>query len=172
MSTKRLTLLLILLLVIVWTLGVVYFWYRVDTEHNNYIQRQVTDLNVAWTAVQHLQQKGKDAYFQTYVQQADILDLLQQAQDPEQRQLARLKLYRQLYPVYQQMSRQGVHQLQFVLPDNISLLRMHNISRFGDDLSSLRVSFRLANETLQPVFGFELGRVLPGVRAVYPIVHI
>jgi diguanylate cyclase (GGDEF)-like protein/PAS domain S-box-containing protein len=169
MSTKRLTVLLLTLLISVWALGVVYFMHRVDTEHQNYTERQITDLNIAWTAVQHLQQKGKDAYFQTYIMKPDIIELLRQAQNPEQRQLARLQLYRKLYQVYQQVSLQGVHQFQFVLPNNHSLLRMHSVHRFGDDLSDLRVSFRLANQTLKPTFGFELGRVLPGFRSVYPI---
>ncbi|MGE4501705.1 MAG: EAL domain-containing protein [Thiomicrospira sp.] len=170
MSTRRLSLLLLALLVGSWLTGVLYFKHRMDVEKTNFAQRQVTDLNIAWTAVQHLQQKGKDAYFLSYIQRDEVLDLLRQAQDPAQRQLARLKLYRLLYPIYTRLEQQGVHQFQFVLPDNESLLRMHSPHQFGDNLSQLRSAFRQANETLKPVFGFELGRVLPGFRSIYPIV--
>jgi len=171
MSTQRLSIFILLLLLSVWLTGVLYFKHRVDVEKNNYTQRQITDLNIAWTAVQHLQQKGKDAYFQTYIMRNEILPILLRAQDEDQRQLARLELYRKLYPVYQEIVPQGVHQFQFTLPNNVSLLRVHSVHQFGDDLTSLRTSFRLANETLKPVFGFELGRVLPGFRSIYPIVY-
>lgn len=171
MSTKRLSILIMVLLLGSWLTGVLYFKHRMDVEKENFSQRQVTDLNIAWTAVQHLQQKGKDAYFLSYIMNDEVLSLLMQAQDPAQRQLARLKLYRQLYPIYSRLEQQGVHQFQFVLPNNESLLRLHSPHQFGDDLSSLRNSFRMANKTLTPVFGFELGRVLPGFRSIYPIVH-
>lgn len=170
MSTRRLSVLLILLLVTVWLSGVWYFKHRMDVEQKNYADAQITDLSIAWSAVQHLQQKGKDAYFLAYVMQPQVIELIRAAQDPDKRQLARLELYRKMYPLYDQMIDQGVYQFQFVFPDNTSLLRVHNPHQFGDDLSELRHSFRLANETHQPVFGFELGRFLPGFRSVYPII--
>lgn len=171
MSTKRLAILVGLLLLTVWGVGVSYFQYRVNIEHDNYTQRQITDLHIAWNAVQQLQRRGQTAYFQTYIMRPDILALLEQAQDPEQRDQARFDLYEKLLPVYQDISQMGVHQFQFTLPNNVSLLRVHSPEKYGDDLTSLRTSFRIANETLEPTYGFELGRVLPGFRSIYPIVH-
>lgn len=171
MSTKRLAILIGLLLITVWSLGAYYFKYRVDVEQYNYTQRQIADLNVTWTAVQQLQQRGKDAYFETYIMQPEILELLKQAQIPSKRDKARSVLFDQLKPVYDQLSQQGIHQFQFTLPNNVSLLRMHSPLEYGDNLTSLRESFRLSNTHLKPTSGFELGRVLPGFRSIYPIIH-
>ncbi|MBE0494233.1 MAG: EAL domain-containing protein [Thiomicrospira sp.] len=171
MSTKRLAVLIGLLLITVWSLAAYYFTYRVNVEQYSYTQRQIADLNVTWTAVQQIHQRGKDAYFQTYIMQPAILDLLKQAQIPSKRDHARSELFEQLKPVYDHLSQQGVYQFQFTLPNNVSLLRLHAPLEFGDDLTSLRESFRLANTRLEPTSGFELGRVLPGLRSVYPIIY-
>jgi len=170
MSTKRLAIFISLLLIAVWSLGASYFKYRVDIELINYSERQIADLNVAWQAVQKLQQRGKEAYFQTYINQPETLEILRQAQNPDYRDIARDTLYERMIHPYDYIKSQGVHQFQFVLPNNESLLRVHYPERYGDNLEQLRVSFRLANETLKPIHGFELGRVLPGFRSIYPVI--
>ncbi|MBE0494553.1 MAG: EAL domain-containing protein, partial [Thiomicrospira sp.] len=124
-----------------------------------------------WQATLNAQQKAKQAYFDSYVMQPKVLSILIEAQNPQRQSMARDQLYEGFQLAYQQMRRQGIYQFQFSLPDNTSLLRLHNPSRFGDDLTDIRTSIRLANQTLKPVTGFDFGRVVAGLRSVFPIVH-
>jgi diguanylate cyclase (GGDEF)-like protein/PAS domain S-box-containing protein len=147
-----------------------FLHHQSDQHKQQYIDKKLSDLTLAWRSVQHLQQKSKRAFFNTYIMQPNVLSLLHQAQDPTKRDLARQRIERKMNPVYAQLKASDIYQFQFTLPDNTSLLRMHRPDFYGDDLSGLRDSFRIANETLKPVSGFGLGRVLPGFRNVFPIV--
>jgi len=46
---------------------------------------------------------------------------------------------------------------------------MHSVYRFGDDLSVERPSVVTVNQTLQPIHGFEVGKIYSGFRHIYPI---
>lgn len=61
------------------------------------------------------------------------------------------------------------HQLHFHLPPDVSFLRVHKPSRFGDDLSEIRHSIVAANTMREPTKGFESGRVYSGIRGVAPV---
>jgi diguanylate cyclase (GGDEF)-like protein len=88
-----------------------------------------------------------------------------------QRTGLRQRLYERIRPGYEHLLKFNFRQLHFTFPDNHSFLRMHSPEEFGDDLSRTRVSFRLANETRQPVSGFEEGKIYNGYRFVYPLFH-
>lgn len=63
-----------------------------------------------------------------------------------------------------------VRQLHFHLgPGDTSFLRVHEPSKFGDDLSSVRHTITHAIRNNEPTQGFESGRVYPGIRGVVPI---
>jgi len=47
---------------------------------------------------------------------------------------------------------------------------MHKKEKFGDDLSDFRYSIRYVNQTLKPISGLEIGRIVPGFRFVYPLI--
>ena len=65
----------------------------------------------------------------------------------------------------------AVKQVQFFLPPATSFLRLHQLDRFGDDLSSIRATFLKMNETQAAVGGPEIGRGGLGVRGVVPIFY-
>lgn len=65
----------------------------------------------------------------------------------------------------------GIKQLHFHLPNNDSFLRMHRVDRFGDNLTSVRESIRLANQQLKFTQGFEEGRIFNGFRYVFPLFY-
>ncbi|MFA7425485.1 MAG: diguanylate cyclase [Desulfosarcinaceae bacterium] len=88
-----------------------------------------------------------------------------------QRAGLRQRLYEGIRPAYEHLLKFNFRQLHFTFPDNHSFLRMHAPDEFGDDLSQTRISFRLANETRQPVSGFEEGKIYNGYRFVYPVFH-
>ena len=161
---------LFLVLITVWLGGMFYLNHQSDVQKQAYIDKKLADLSLAWRSVQHLKQKSKEAYLQSYIMQPQVLSLLHQAQIPARRDQVRSQLQSDLTPVYKKLQRQDIYQFQFTLPNNVSLLRMHRPDFYGDDLTGLRDSFRIANHTLEPVSGFGLGRVLPGFRNVFPIV--
>ena len=70
---------------------------------------------------------------------------------------------------YTQLKNRGVLQFQFVFPNNISFLRMHKPSKYGDNLSDVRYSFKYVNETKKSISGFEQGRTSHGFRYVAPL---
>lgn len=73
-------------------------------------------------------------------------------------------------PAYEQIDAQfDVPQHQFHLPPATSFLRLHQLDRFGDDLSSFRNTVLAANATKQPTSGPEIGRGGLGVRGVVPV---
>lgn len=103
-----------------------------------------------------------------------VVELMQRAAtttDPNERARLRERLRARLLPVYERMKGNGFRQLHFHLPGAVSFLRFHRPESFGDDLWDVRAGLRLVNETHQPVFGFEEGRVYNGFRHIYPLMH-
>lgn len=81
----------------------------------------------------------------------------------------REKLYKQLKEQYRTAKRQGVLQVQFVDKNNISFLRVHKPSKYGDDLTNVREDFKIVRETKKPIRGFTQGRTAHGFRNTFPI---
>ena len=63
----------------------------------------------------------------------------------------------------------GFMGLQVVLPNNVSLLRMHKVDKYGDDLTSARYSIDYVNNHKTHIHGFEEGRTSHAFREIYPI---
>jgi signal transduction histidine kinase len=87
-----------------------------------------------------------------------------------ERKVLRKKLYGLLEKQFHNAMRlKGVMIVQFILPDNVSFLRMHKPDRHGDYLGDVRYSIRYTNETKRPVFGFEQGKISHAFRNVNPL---
>lgn len=63
----------------------------------------------------------------------------------------------------------GVDQFQFHVPPATSYLRVHQPTKFGDDLSGFRKTVVLANQDKKAVVGLEGGHAGLGIRGVVPI---
>ncbi len=75
-------------------------------------------------------------------------------------------------PAYKTLAKQyGVSQAQFHLPPATSFLRLHQLDKFGDDLSKFRFTVLAANQQHQPIAGLEIGRAGIGVRGVVPVTY-
>ncbi len=100
-----------------------------------------------------------------------VLTLLSQAVNANEakKNLLRQELYKHLNRQYQEIRKRGILQVQFVLPNNVSFLRMHKPDRYGDDLTGVRYTFEYVNKTHKPISGFEQGRVVHGFRNVFPL---
>ena len=79
-------------------------------------------------------------------------------------------LKKMLTPGFDEMrERDGVVQLQFHLAPATSFLRVHRPEKYGDDLSSFRLTVVQANASHKAVFGLENGIEGLGVRGVEPV---
>lgn len=65
----------------------------------------------------------------------------------------------------------GIPQSQFHLPPATSFLRLHNLEKYGDDLSSFRNTVLAANAQLRPISGLEKGKGGIGIRGVVPVFY-
>jgi methyl-accepting chemotaxis protein len=65
----------------------------------------------------------------------------------------------------------GVRQFQFHTPPAFSFLRVHKLSKYGDDLSSFRHTVVETNRTRRPIRGLEVGVAGLGVRGMVPVMH-
>lgn len=167
---RQLNLLVFLIALLSALMATALFLYR---DHQRDVQalldRSLSALAISWQAVQVQQRYSVATYFEEYVQSPRPLELLRAARDPDQIDQARQDLFEYLSPAYERLVERGIRQLHFHTPEGDSFLRFHHPARYGDNLSTIRESIRLANTELRPVFGFEVGRVVSGYRAVFPI---
>lgn len=136
-------------------------------------QSHLSALAVAYNATSSMHAMGLEARLRADVLTPPVLSLWVSASQAAPDALAqwRGRLYRLMAEPYQRLQADGLRQVHFHWPDGRSWLRMHSPEMFGDPLFDVRPSVRLANTRLQPVHGFEGGRVLPGFRHVYPVLH-
>ncbi len=105
--------------------------------------------------------ESADIYFKTLIDKKPVKKLFKNRD--------RTALYQLLTDDYKILADNGFYILHFHLPDNTSFLRMHRPQKFGDDLSSIRHDVRYVNETQTVIRGWEMGRILPAYRNIYPI---
>ncbi len=89
--------------------------------------------------------------------------------DEDTKEILRKKLFKHLEPLYQMLQSDGVISFHFVLPNNESFLRLHQPERFGDNISSLRYTYKNVNETKKQTFGLEEGAFNISYRHVFPL---
>ncbi|MCE1225233.1 MAG: diguanylate cyclase [Geobacteraceae bacterium] len=161
-----------LLSLVFWLCGVAYLRHERSTQERLQLAGQIHAQEVAWQAVTTAHRTAMQAYFDSYIMQPDVAAILQAAQvdNRERQNIERVRLYRRLAPVYEQLRQRDVRQLHFHTPGNRSFLRFHSPHNSGDSLVASRPSVVEVNRTRKPVFGFETGRVIIGFRNVLPII--
>jgi len=118
------------------------------------------------------QQITADIAYESTVQNPVVISLFTQAletTDMKKRDQLRDKLYDLLELKYKRLVQRGVLQYHFVFPNNRPFLRFHKRSKYGDDLSNIRLDFKQVNETKKIIRGFAQGRTSHAFRNVYPI---
>lgn len=140
----------------------------------NHIYTQLGFASVQYETVKSTYSTIAQTIFTAVVNQPKVTDLMAKAtatDDKNAHAELRQALYSTLKPLYDNLSRQNVRQLHFHLPGAISFLRFHRPNKFGDDLSAIRPSIVNVNQTYQPSYGFEEGRIFNGFRHVFPLFH-
>jgi PAS domain S-box-containing protein len=79
-------------------------------------------------------------------------------------------LIRLLMPTYVQLKMDyDIEQFHFHLPGAVSFLRLHQLERYGDDMSAYRKTIMDALRTGKPTGGLEVGATGYGIRGVAPV---
>jgi len=82
------------------------------------------------------------------------------------------RLIKLLQPVYATLQKDfGVKQFHFHTPPAISFLRLHALSRYGDDMETYRHTINLARQSGTGVAGIEAGVFGLSIRSVVPVFH-
>lgn len=154
-----------------WCAGFFYLCNDRDTLEQFYLHSQTSTLEMTWKTVVKSYNSAMQAYFETYIQQPQVLEIIEEAQNGDEKEQAvqRERLFRYLTPAYQKLQQRDVRQLHFHTPDNRSFLRFHSPNFFGDSLAESRPSVVIANRDHVRVHGFETGRVMAGFRNVFPL---
>ncbi|MCD4667343.1 MAG: hypothetical protein K8R44_01905, partial [Sulfurimonas sp.] len=137
----------------------------------NVLKDKLETLEVNYDILLHTQKTIASAMYKSTVHVDRLIEIMSQAGDAneEERAVLRNELHKLLEYKYEIAKEKGVLQYQFVLPNNISFLRMHKPIKFGDDLTVVRDDFRYTNKTQKPVRGFTQGKTAHGFRNVFPI---
>lgn len=115
--------------------------------------------------------KLADAIFENMINKKEVIDIFKNAhlQNENQKVILRQNLHSLLSSDYSSLTKYGIQQLHFHLPNNDSFLRFHKPGKFGDNLTQVSASVRYVNEHKKPTTGFEEGRIFNGYRFVYPL---
>ncbi|WP_051906462.1 MULTISPECIES: diguanylate cyclase [unclassified Sulfurospirillum] len=132
-------------------------------------------IETSYKAVTQMFSISIENYFRYAIMQPPVLKILNdvvETQNSYEKALLRGFLYRLLYPFYNdELKRLGIRQFHFHTPQGESFLRFHAPSENGDNLMEVRPSIKKANIEKKFVTGFEGGRIYPGFRYVFPIIH-
>ena len=135
------------------------------------LDSHLTKLTTHYEVLLHHQMITARAAYKSTIAKKDVIKILSEAKNASSKRLdvLREKLRKSLEGKYKILHEKGVLQYHFVFPDNTVFLRMHKPSRYGDNLSNIRYSFKYTNKTHKAIHGFEKGKTAHGFRNVYPI---
>jgi len=111
------------------------------------------------------------AIYRSILRNTDAQELLEKSYNAtiDEKAKNRERLYKELLEQYETAKEQGILQIQFVFPNNISFLRVHKPSKYGDDLTDIREDFKYVNRTKKSIRGFTHGKTSHGFRNTFPI---
>ncbi len=169
----RLWLLVTIILTIVWMIVV---WTIYDSQCSNeesFLNEELKRFEGEVSSTLITYKMFSNYIFDEINEDQEIMSIMSEANfaSDQEKAILREKLYNKVYKKYSSMKRYEYRQLHFHLPNTESFLRVHSPDNYGDILSDVRESVRLANENMVSISGFEEGRIFNGFRYVYPLKH-
>lgn len=161
-------------LILMTAAGILYLLIANNAQiSDQYFENRVGDLNIAFVETVNAYNLASQLIFDEIVNQPEVLEVFSGAYTADEAEQAdiRAELLALLEDDYERLQALNLRQLHFHLPNNVSFLRFHRPEQFGDDLTDVRYSVRMTNETQQPVTGFEEGRIFNGFRYVFPLFY-
>ena len=173
MKKERIRLVFFLTLLFLILNGVVYA--ITESQKNEKISAEfhekLKNLETHYRILLHNQSILADAAYTSTVMKEEFIAIMREAQNATKAKtnILRDKLYNLLKSKYENLAMQGVLQYQIAFADNVSFIRMHKPTKYGDDISAVREDFVYTNKYKLPVRAFTQGRVSHGFRNTYPI---
>jgi diguanylate cyclase (GGDEF)-like protein/PAS domain S-box-containing protein len=173
-SLRRWALLILILFEIAGVYGLYRNW-RNEVE-NGQAKQQLT-LDIAYQAAVNMYQLAAESLFQDIPRHVGLFETFQMGVeaaatgDAVKANQLRGKLYRELYPIYQQMRNSGFRQFQFHSPSGQSFLRWHAPEAHGYALFDTRPDLKKVNFEQKPRSGFEIGMDQAAIRYIFPVLH-
>ncbi|MCV6606744.1 MAG: ATP-binding protein [Campylobacterales bacterium] len=137
------------------------FYYFKSKSTENYKTNRIKITKDSLTSTINGFDKSSRYIFQSLINKEKILTLMKN-QDRE-------GLHKELKQSYENLTKLGLKQLHFHLPNGDSFLRFHKPKKFGDNLFQARESVRVANVDKRFIRGFEEGKIFNGYRYVFPL---
>jgi len=143
------------------------YFYNVKNNDEHNIKHYEGQYNTIVSSYEKL----ANAYYDEIISNTTVLELVDVAYTGDEltRKKSRDEIYNLLRPLYDDMKLDNFRQVHFVFPNNISFLRMHKPILYGDDLSDIRETVNIVNETKKFTQGFEEGRIYNGYRYEFPL---
>ncbi len=140
-------------------------------KQQSYFTRHQEIVATEYRASIQMYRLSMDGFYTHFMEQSDFLQVFEKGvtSTGQERDIAKGRLYRWLYPQYLSMKKRNILQLQFHQADGTSYLRFHTPNRHGDSLWDTRPSVHYVNTEHSPIHGFETGKVRSGLRYVYPL---
>ena len=167
-----------LLILILFEIAGVYGLYRDWRNEIDKVQEeQQLTLDIAFKAAVNMYQLAAESLFLDMPRHDALFETFQMGVeaaatgDAVKANQLRGKLYRELYPIYQQMRNSGFRQFQFHSPSGQSFLRWHAPEAYGDALFDTRPDLKKVNFEQKARSGFELGMDQAAIRYIFPVLH-
>lgn len=154
---------------LVMMLAFAYLSERHTTMTASYIDERIAQHRLAIDAAHANHRSVVEVYFENLASRRGLIPLLDDAAAPDGRDLARLALYRRLYPLYTSFAARGVRSLQIYLPDGTLLLRFDQPERFGDRQLAAQPRFQQVQQRGEVFHGFNANPGDPGLSDLFPL---
>jgi len=170
---KRKIIIAILAFIILEAISSFYIEYLHKEKITNYLNEKTRETEIKLNAVKDSYEIMIESLFNQIINKPQVLKLYSSALDADsiRKNEIRDKLYNLLLPTYKQLKVSNIRQVIFIFPDNKVFLRFHRPEKFGDDLTKVRYSVKMANQNKQIYRGFEEGRTYNGFRNIFPIYY-
>jgi len=138
------------------------------------LEDDINKLDMHYKSLLSHQRQIADSFYDIIINKDGFTDLYSKIlqSDNRDKNNLRLKLIDFVKEEYQIMSRTGVLQFHFILPNNTSFLRMHKVNKYDDDLSKVRPDIVTTNRDKIISRGLVPGKTIHGFRNVYPLFTI
>jgi len=170
---KRIIIIAILALIFIEISSFIAVEFLKNKEKTNYLIEKTNATEIKLRAVRGSYKIMIETLFKQIISKQGVLDLYSKAVDADNttKTEIRTRLYNLLLPTYNQLKKSNIRQFIFILPNNETFLRFHRPKKYGDDLTDIRYSVKMANKTKQIYTGFEEGRTYNGFRNIFPIFY-
>ena len=167
---------IILLFLLITFLSILFYNYMQMMEDNavkKLTDKTLESIKVANNSILDTYMIGARKDFNAVLKNKKALEFLKEFKyaNQELKDVIRGRLYRLLYYDYEDMKNLNIRQFHFHTHEGKSLLRFHMPHKSGDSLMDLRTTIRVANTEFKVMTGFEGGRIYPGYRYLFPIIH-